>query len=98
MKNFKYYMVSNGIMNQQINLRLSDALLAKAKVYSKEHGFSTIQEFIKEVVREKLFEPNGLNKDELLMIKKLSKLSDAKKLYGTEKQLLMKLKGKNNET
>ena len=43
-------------MGTQINLKLSDKLLVSAKNYAKRYGFSNIQEFIRETLREKLFE------------------------------------------
>ena len=43
-------------MNTQINLRMPQNMLTVAKEYARSHGFSNIQEFIKETVREKLFE------------------------------------------
>ena len=43
-------------MNKQINIRLPEKLLETAQSYADEHGFATIQDFIKEAVREKLFE------------------------------------------
>ena len=80
-------------MNTQINLRLSDKLLSSAKTYSKKNGFSTVQEFIKETIREKLFEPS-ISKEELFYVKKLAKLSIEKDLFGTEKELFKKLRRK----
>jgi hypothetical protein len=43
-------------MGTQINLKLSDRVYSEAKKYSKAQGFDTIQEFIRETIREKLFE------------------------------------------
>lgn len=49
-------MVSIDSMNKQVNVRLPEKMLVSAKNYAKKNGFSTVQEFIKETLREKLFE------------------------------------------
>lgn len=43
-------------MSNQINLKLSSEVYSQAKKYSKNHGYGTIQEFIRETIREKLFD------------------------------------------
>ncbi|MFA6268852.1 MAG: hypothetical protein WCW13_04870 [archaeon] len=43
-------------MGTQINLKLSDEVYSQAKKYSKTFGYGNVQEFIRETVREKLFE------------------------------------------
>ena len=51
-------------MSTQISLKLSDKLLGKAKKYAKMNGYDQLQDFIRETLREKLFEKetiNGLN-------------------------------------
>lgn len=55
-KSLKYQSVSIGSMNEQINVRMPVMLLKRAKTYAKGHGFATVQELIKETMREKLFE------------------------------------------
>lgn len=92
MESFKYQKVSIDTMNTQINLRMPDKLLVEAKQYAETNGFGTVQEFIKEVVREKIFEAPKINKKELELVKKLVVLSEKKNLYGTEKELMRKLK------
>lgn len=87
-------MVSIGIMNTQINLRMSEKLLNSARSYSDEHGFSSIQEFITETVRQKLFDEPEINTEELELVHKLLKISEKKKLYSTEKKLFEKFRGK----
>lgn len=82
----KYKMVSIGIMNEQINLRLPKKVLVTARAYSEKHGYASLQEFIKETVREKLFE-----EAEMRLVRKLALLSEKKGLYGTEKELFRKL-------
>ena len=81
-------------MNTQINVRLPEKLLSSAENYAEEHGFGTVQEFIKETVREKLFEESELSKEELELVTKLLEVSEKKNLYGTEKELIKKLKRK----
>ncbi|MBS3168282.1 hypothetical protein J4216_04105 [Candidatus Woesearchaeota archaeon] len=43
-------------MGTQISLKLPDNLFDYAKEYSESHGFSNLQEFIRELIREKLFD------------------------------------------
>lgn len=87
-----YHMVPIDTMNTQLNLRLPKKMLNSAKRYSEEHGFSTVQEFIKETLREKLFE--DISSRELALVKKLAEVSDKKDLYGTEEELRKKLRRK----
>jgi hypothetical protein len=85
-------MVSIGIMNTQINIRMPQKLLSSVKSYSNEHGFGSVQDFIKETIREKLFDEPEISKEELALVKKLVDVSEKKKLYGTEKELFAKLR------
>jgi len=85
-------MVSFGIMNTQINLRMPQKLLSSVKSYSDEHGYGSVQDIIKETVREKLFDEPEISKEELALVKKLAEVSEKKKLYGTEKELFAKLR------
>ena len=87
-------MVSNGIMNKQINLRLPEQMLIIAQKYAKTNGYGNVQEFIKETVREKIFEEKALSDKEMDLVKKLIKASDKNNLYGTEKELIRKLRSK----
>ncbi len=43
-------------MSTQISLQLSDRIFSSAKDYADVHGFDTLQEFIRELIRERLFE------------------------------------------
>jgi Arc/MetJ-type ribon-helix-helix transcriptional regulator len=81
-------------MNTQINLRLPEKMLISAQTYSNKHGFSSMQEFIKETIREKLFEEPPITKEELAMIKVLFTESERKNLYGTEEELFKRLRKK----
>ena len=85
-------MVSIDTLNTQINLRLPKKVLTSAQTYAEEHGFNSIQEFIKEAIREKLFEKLEISKQELALVRKLVEVSEKKNLYGTEEQLFKKLK------
>lgn len=78
-------------MGHQINLRLPDKLFNYASEYIEVHGYSSMQEFIKEALREKLFDREEISKEELELVKKLIKASEEKGLYGTEKDLFDKL-------
>ncbi|MFH0752147.1 MAG: hypothetical protein V1914_00960 [archaeon] len=73
-------------MNTQINLRLPEKMLVSAKKHANKHGFGTVQEFIKETLREKLF-GSDLTQEEFKLVQKLIKISDEKNLYGTEEDL-----------
>ncbi|MBU2590252.1 MAG: hypothetical protein KKA65_00090 [Nanoarchaeota archaeon] len=90
----KYSLVSIDTMNKQVNLRLPEQLIISAKNYANKHGFATVQELIKESLREKLFDNPEISKKELALVKKLIKVSDEKNLYSTEKELFKKLKRK----
>ena len=52
-------------METQINLNLSEDVLKAAKKYAELHGYDNLENFIKEVLKEKLFEKedklSGLN-------------------------------------
>ncbi|MFP4402963.1 MAG: hypothetical protein ACOC3X_03830 [Nanoarchaeota archaeon] len=43
-------------MSTQINLKLSDEIFNTAKSYAKIKGYNNLQDFIRELLREKLFE------------------------------------------
>jgi len=92
----KQTLISNQIpidtMNRQINLRLPEQMLATAQSYAEKHGFGTIQEFTKELLREKLFEKPMISKKELILVKKLAAITEKGNLYGTEEELFRKLK------
>ena len=42
-------------MSTQISLKLSDKMLATAKKYAQRRGYDNLQDFIREMLREKLF-------------------------------------------
>lgn len=42
-------------MGTQISLKLSDRIYASATVYAESQGFDSLQEFIRELIRERLF-------------------------------------------
>lgn len=48
-------------MNTQVSLQLPNTMFRKAKKYAESHGFVTVQEFIREILREKLFEDESIN-------------------------------------
>ncbi len=83
-------MVSIGRMNTQINLRLPEKILDSVKKTADKEGFGTVQEYIKEVLRAKLFET--VSSKEIKLVRSLIALSEKNKLYGTEKDLFEKLK------
>jgi len=71
-------MVSIGIMNTQINLRLPNKMLISAKKKAKNKGFTTIQEYIKEIIRTDLFDT--ITKKEEILIKKIIKITEKNNL------------------
>ncbi len=79
-------------MNQQINVRLPEKFLASAVEYANKHGFGTVQELIKETLREKLFEKPDISKRELALVKRLVEVSEKEKLYRSEKELFRKIR------
>ncbi|MDA3855658.1 MAG: ribbon-helix-helix domain-containing protein [Candidatus Woesearchaeota archaeon] len=48
-------------MGTQISIKLSDKMLNSAKGYVDMHGYDSIQDFIRETLREKLFEEDELS-------------------------------------
>jgi hypothetical protein len=78
-------------MNQQINLRLPQRLLKSATRHANKHGFGSVQEFIKETLRDKLFPPEELSKDEMAYV--MAVLKDAKENndFISEKELFNEL-------
>ena len=76
----------------QINVRMEDNFLDKAKNYAKKHGFGNVQELIKEALRERLFSETLITKEELMLVKKLAQVTEEKNLWGTEEELFEKFK------
>ena len=76
------------MMNTQINLRLMDNMLRVAKNYADRHGYSNLQELVKESLREKLFEEEKLSKKEMLLVKKIVEENKKPGFYAAEKELL----------
>ncbi len=48
-------------MSTQISLKLSDKMMAIAKKYARGHGYDNLQDFIREMLREKLFEKESIS-------------------------------------
>jgi len=67
-------------MNKQINLRLPKELLEKVQKYVDKHGFANNQEFIKEAIRQKLYEEKTV-KEELQTAKKLAEVAEERIYY-----------------
>jgi uncharacterized LabA/DUF88 family protein len=62
---FKYHIISTETMTTQINLRITEEFLAKAKEYAEANGFLNVQEFFREAAREKLFEKEEIKESYL---------------------------------
>ena len=43
-------------MGTQISLKLSERMYASARAYAEAHGFDSLQDFIRELLRQQLFE------------------------------------------
>jgi metal-responsive CopG/Arc/MetJ family transcriptional regulator len=86
-------LVSINIMNSQVNIRLNPKLLSSAKTYAKNKGYSSVQELIKETLREKIFEEKSLSDEEAVLLSKLIDATKSKKLFKTEEELFKKLRG-----
>lgn len=84
-------MIPIDTMNKQINIRLPEKILKSIEKTSEEQGFSNMQEFIKETIREKLIEEEKISKEELGLVKTLMEASEKENLYGTEKELMQEL-------
>ncbi len=74
-------------MNEQINLRLPEKLLMEAGSYAEKYGYGTVQELIKESLREKLFGEKMISKKEWLLVQKLVEATEKNNLFGTEEEL-----------
>ena len=48
-------------MGTQISLKLSEKMLATAKKYARMQGYDNLQDFIREMLREKLFERENIS-------------------------------------
>lgn len=83
-------------MTSQINLRINDKLLDEAKKYSENFGYENVQDFIREIIRDKVFESNDLTQREIGYAQVIEKLSDKKTSYGSMKDIenLIKKKSK----
>ena len=42
----------------QMSLQLPERLSSLAKTYAEKHGYANLQELIRELIREKIFEPD----------------------------------------
>ena len=81
-------------MTEQLNLRMSEKMYSLSSKYAEEHGYMNVQDFIRETIRERLFEQPDLSKEEIELIRKLISASEKDNLYGTEEELFKKLSRK----
>jgi metal-responsive CopG/Arc/MetJ family transcriptional regulator len=81
----------------QINLRMNDKLHSQIKEYSETFGYENLQDFIREVMREKVFESNDLTEREIGYASVIEKLSDNNKAYGSMKDIKALIKKKQSE-
>lgn len=80
-------------MNSQINVRVPQKMLVAAKAHAEKNGFPSLQDFIRETIRERLFEPE-LTRQELKLVRKIYEKTEKEGLWGTEKDLFRALKKK----
>ena len=78
-------------MNVQINVRMPEKLLVSAKGYAQAHGFGSLQELVRESIREMVCDDEEMSKKEYELIKKLIEVSRKHNLYATEEELFKKL-------
>ena len=81
-------------MGTQINLRLSDAMIAKVREHASKNGFGNIQEFIQETVRQRLYGSSEITPEELALAQKILKATNEKSAWGTEKSIISALRRK----
>lgn len=76
-------------MTQQISLTLSEELLEASAEYSKEYGYSNVQELLKDLLRKKVLLENAERykkiEDKMAKSKGIKKLSQEKSLQFLEK-------------
>ena len=48
-------------MSTQISLKLSDKMLAAARKYARSYGYENLQDFIREMLRERLFDRENIS-------------------------------------
>ncbi len=66
-------------------------MLVSAEKYAKNYGFSNVQEFIRETVREKLFKPE-FTKKEIDLIAKFADVCEEKNQFVSEEEINQKLR------
>lgn len=71
-------------MNSQVNVRMPEDLLSKSQKMSKKLGFGSVQEFIREIVRERVYEKETLTKREYALVKNILNNTNNR---GTEEEL-----------
>lgn len=75
-------------MNSQVNVRMSNELLSKSQKMSEKLGFSSLQEFIRETVREKVFEDaEVLTRREYKQLDRMLKIADKSGFVGEDEFL-----------
>jgi len=79
-------------MTTQINLRLPDSMLSRVRKRSESLGFENIQDFIRDIIREKIFGEPELTPQEFALVKKILETSKKRNLFGTEEELFKKLR------
>lgn len=87
-KTYIYQKIPKDIMHTQVNIRMTDELLHKAQAKAKKRGFGSVQEFIRDLVREDVYEyDDSLTKEERELIDRMLALRHKKEAWGTEEDL-----------
>ena len=84
-------------MVTQINVRMNEKLFLGAKNYAKEFGYENIQDFIRETIREKVFDEDYFTSKELELAKRLDVVAENHSLYGSMKDIEKLIERKKNE-
>ena len=82
-------------MATQINIRMNEDFLDKAREYARLKGYLNVQEFFREAAREKLFDDNELRPEYIKKLKSkeantFSNVEDSKKLINSLKNKVKK--------
>lgn len=70
-------------MTIQLNLRMNDKLFTSATNYANEFGYENVQDFIRQTIREKVFEEDFLTSKELELAQRLELQVEKQKLSGS---------------
>jgi predicted Zn-ribbon and HTH transcriptional regulator len=78
---------------------MNDKLFDTVKNYSEAFGYENVQDFIRETIREKVFDEDYLTPKEIELIERFNKVSEENNIYGSMKDIekLIEKKKKNEK-